>query len=89
MFETYTVRSELSPKQSRLIGISISLSSILFLVFIIYTVVIARYMPETGIAIVDFWRNDWYYSCMIPASIPTIVGFAYWGWASSQFFRYS
>ena len=65
------------------------MASVLFLAFIIYTVMLAQYMPETGFPIVDFWRTDWYYSCMIPASIPTIVAFSYWAWASSQFFRYS
>ena len=89
MFETYTVRSEMNPKRSRIIGTSISVSSVLFLAFIVYTNLFAQFMPVTGVRFIDFWRDDWYYCCMIPAAIPTIVAFSYWAWASSQFFRYS
>lgn len=32
---------------------------------------------------------DWYYLCLIPATLPTAAFFSYWIWLSSQYFRYA
>jgi hypothetical protein len=32
---------------------------------------------------------DWYYVCLIPATLPTAAFFSYWIWLSSQYFRYA
>jgi hypothetical protein len=74
---------------SRALGLSIVGLAVLFGIFVFYTTVISKFVPETKLSFLDFWRTDAYYCLLIPATIPTVIVFSYWGWASSQYFRYS
>ena len=79
----------MSKTESHLLGISIILYALIFGLFVFYTVLVSKFVPKTGHSWIDFWHTDIYYSLLIPATIPTVIVFAYWAWASSQFFRYS
>ena len=67
-------------KDTRLLGHVIIASAILFGVFVFYTVLTST---------VNLHSVYLYYSLLVPATIPTVIVFSYWGWVSSQYFRYS
>jgi hypothetical protein len=54
-----------------------------------YTIVVAKFMPETGYAVLDFFRTDQYYCYLIPLTIvPTSIAL-FVNWVSIQFYIYN
>ena len=82
-------RSLGSLKAQRLFGLSLIVFSVAFTFFVYFSILLVRFLPASGIWIIDFWRDNWYYACLIPASVPMYIAFGYWQWLSSQYFRYS
>jgi hypothetical protein len=60
-----------------------------FFTFFFYTTVFAKFVPETGFAVLDFFRNDWYYCLLLPMLIPVTVFSAYLNWLGMKFFRHT
>lgn len=51
--------------------------------------VFAKLLPETGHWLVDALREDWYYSLLVPLTIPVAFVAIYLNWLSMKFFRHN
>ena len=54
-----------------------------------FNVVGAKFLPPTGNALLDFLRDDWYYSLLLVLCIPTTLVAVYLNWLSIKFFRHA
>lgn len=61
------------------------------LVFIlgIYAIILSPIIGETGHVVLDFVRNDNYYTLLIPLMAPITVIVGYFNWVSIKFLRHS
>jgi len=60
-----------------------------FFVFMMYLVVVSKYMPETGHPVLDFFRSDMYYSLLVPCTLISTVFAVYLNWLGLKFFRHN
>ena len=49
----------------------------------------SKLLPPTGNELLDFLREDWYYSLLIPLCIPVTLVAVYFNWFALKFFRHS
>ncbi|KAF4679904.1 hypothetical protein FOZ60_014366 [Perkinsus olseni] len=89
--ERTTVGEEAKAREKRewFMGVGIMIASVLFLVIGLYAVCFSEMMPYTGIGVLDWLKEDWYYSCLVPALVPLYFIFMLWQWTSTQYFRYA
>jgi hypothetical protein len=48
---------------------------------------LAKAMPATGLGVLDFLRDDYYYAYLLPLCIPTTILGMYLNWVSMKIFR--
>jgi len=55
-----------------------------------YALVVAKMMPDTGVAVLDFVKYDTHYVKAVPVFI-LMVSFlwVYWNWASMKYFKHN
>lgn len=54
-----------------------------------FNVLGSKFLPRTGNPLVDFISKDWYYSLLLPMSVPvTLVGL-YLNWLALKFFKHN
>mmetsp|Transcript_58808 Transcript_58808/g.67016 ORF Transcript_58808/g.67016 Transcript_58808/m.67016 type:complete len:112 (+) Transcript_58808:48-383(+) len=68
-----------------------SLIVIAFLVFFVfmYACIFSKLLPETNHVLLDYIREDYYYTILLPTLIPTSVLWVYSNWVSLKFFRHN
>ena len=49
----------------------------------------SKVLPPTGNVVLDFLRTDWYYSLLIPLSVPVTLVAVYANWLALKFFRHA
>jgi hypothetical protein len=50
--------------------------------------VVAKFMPETGYPLLDFFRHDEYYCYVVPLTIlPSLIAL-YLNWVSIEFYKH-
>lgn len=54
---------------------------------VVYATLLAKALPPTGLAALDWARGDVYYCHLLPAAVPTLVALRYWSWLSAEFFK--
>jgi hypothetical protein len=54
-----------------------------------YALVVSKFMPLTGNPILDWIKEDYYYSSLLMVMIPVTVIFVYLNWLSLKFFRHN
>ncbi len=55
----------------------------------IYATVISKFMPVVGHFVLDFLREDYFYSLLIPLLIPVAIVTIYLNWLGLKFFRHN
>lgn len=55
----------------------------------IYVTVVSKFMPATGNLLLDFIRDDCYYSYALPCVSLWFALFTYINWLSMKFFRHN
>jgi len=63
--------------------------SVLLFTLVTYAVVLSPLIGETGHSLLDFIREDYYYSLLIPLMVPVTLCVGYVNWVSIKFFRHS
>jgi len=77
-----------SGRMQKLIGWALVLGSAMVWANVIFAVLIAKVIPETGVELLDAVKHDRYYCYLVPLLLPTLVIFRYWSWLSMQFFQH-
>ena len=77
------------PHDTFITGLLLLLGTFVFFVVGMYSVVVAKWMPETGHPFLDFLRTDDHYSLLVPLLIPVLVVTAYFNWLGMKFFRHN
>jgi hypothetical protein len=54
-----------------------------------YAVLIAKIMPPTNHSALDWLRDDYYYSFLIPLCVPVAASTVYINWLGLKLFRHS
>jgi len=54
-----------------------------------YALILSPLIGETGHSLLDFIREDYYYSLLIPLMVPVTLCVGYVNWVSIKFFRHS
>lgn len=72
-----------------LFGYSLLCLTFCFFVTSSYMLVISKFMPYTGHAVLDWVKDDYYYCILFPLTIPVSVVFVYLNWTSLKFFRHN
>jgi len=70
-----------------LIGLSLVIAAVVVWVAVVYIALVAKILPQTGIAALDWARGDTYFCHALPMTLVTLVVFRYWGWLSLEFFK--
>jgi phosphatidylinositol N-acetylglucosaminyltransferase subunit Y len=57
----------------------------------IFAIVGTKLLPSgpTGVPVLDYLRNDWYYSLLVPLTIPVALVAIYLNWLGMKLFRHS
>ncbi|KAI9031154.1 phosphatidylinositol N-acetylglucosaminyltransferase subunit Y-domain-containing protein [Hyaloraphidium curvatum] len=66
----------------------LALSGFVF-VFGLYAAVIAPFMPETGVKLLDLIREDRYYSFLVPLTLPVTVILMVVNWVGFKVYRHN
>lgn len=59
------------------------------LVLGLYTLVISKVLPYTGITLLDWIKEDFYYSALSFVMVPVTIIFIYFNWLGMKFFRHN
>ena len=72
-------------RKLRLIGNALIVIGVLFSVMFFISI----WMSSDLVPSANIFDSEahWYYQCLVPASFPATVFFAYWIWLCSQYFR--
>jgi len=65
------------------------LGTFVFFVTMLYALVVSKFMPYTGNYVLDWIRDDMYYSPLVICSIPATVIAVYLNWLGLKFFRHN
>ncbi|CAK0792834.1 unnamed protein product [Prorocentrum cordatum] len=69
------------------LGWSIAVCAVAAWVVVVYTTLVAKAMPVTGWAVLDWVRADTFFCHLLPMLLPTLVLFRYWSWYSLESFK--
>lgn len=50
---------------------------------------VVKVLPPFGVPLLDAVREDWYYTLLLPLTVPVTVIFVYLHWLSMKFFKHS
>ena len=70
-------------------GIATILFAAAFFSFSVFALVGAKLLPPTGNLLVDFLREDQYYSVLVPMALPTTFVAVYISWLGLKLFRHN
>ncbi|KAJ2488813.1 hypothetical protein IWW37_004517 [Coemansia sp. RSA 2050] len=77
------------PDDTPLYGYALlALTSVLFM-FSMYSLVVSKYMPDTGIAFLDTIKRDRYYCLLMPITGLSFTFAVFWNWLGMKLFRHS
>ncbi|KAJ2814132.1 hypothetical protein H4S07_000118 [Coemansia furcata] len=77
------------PDDTPLYGYALlALTSVLFM-FSMYSLVVSKYMPDTGIAFLDAVKEDRYYCLLMPITGLSFTFAVFWNWLGMKLFRHS
>mmetsp|Transcript_4905 Transcript_4905/g.7653 ORF Transcript_4905/g.7653 Transcript_4905/m.7653 type:complete len:104 (-) Transcript_4905:315-626(-) len=84
--EARTARSEckLDSQVLLLRGSLLMMVSLAFGVMNLYSLLVSKVLPETGIALLDWVKNDRFFCLLVPTAIPVILVFVYVHWLLVQ-----
>jgi len=63
--------------------------SFLWFFGMMFCLVGSKLLPVTGNRLVDFLRTDWYYSLLVPLTVPVALVAIYLNWLGMKLFRHS
>jgi hypothetical protein len=70
-------------------GVGLLVGTFLFFVTTMYTVLLSKFMPDTGNQLLDWIKHDQYYCHLVPALIPVSFIIVYFNWVGFKFFRHN
>ncbi|KAJ2688613.1 hypothetical protein IWW39_002085 [Coemansia spiralis] len=77
------------PDDTPLYGYALlALTSVLFM-FSMYSLVVSKYMPDTGIEFLDAIKRDRYYCLLMPITGLSFTFAVFWNWLGMKLFRHS
>ena len=81
--------ARLGGKASWTLGLGLIVLAVLYAAVNVYTIVLAKLLPETGFPVLDFFRNDEYF-CLLFALLPLpTLATVYLNWLSERLFECS
>ena len=54
-----------------------------------YTMIIAKFMPEIGIAFIDYFRTDSYYCYLVPLTFCPTFALFYFNWVALELYKHA
>ena len=66
----------------------LSLSAVTALVFL-YAIVVSKFMPNTGVYLLDYIKHDQYFCFLLPLSVLPTYLYIYVNWLSLTYFRHN
>ena len=79
-------RIQINGTKSKWIGSMILVFSISFGLIFLYSAIISKLLPDTGIEILDVIKNDYYFCYLIPLSIVPTYAVIYLNWVAITHF---
>ena len=72
-------------------GVVLLLVSFAWFFVAMFAIVGTKLLPDgpTGVPVLDFLRGDWYYSLLVPLTIPVALVAIYLNWLGMKLFRHS
>nr|KYP37284.1 hypothetical protein KK1_041539 [Cajanus cajan] len=64
-------------------------SGSIFFVGYFFVAVISKLLPPSNIALISGLQNDWYYSFLVPLTLPIILVAVYFHWLSMKLFKHA
>lgn len=86
-FKELGLRNRISPVANVGIGLVVFLASILVGILYVYAAFVSKLLPETGIFLIDWIKQDTYFCYLIPLALPTAYVFIYINWLSLRVFE--
>lgn len=77
------------PESTVLWGYLLVAASFLWFFSTMFVLAGTKLLPETGNALLDFLRTDWYYSLLVPNTIPVVLVAVYLVWFSRKLYQHS
>jgi len=75
--------------ETALWGWVVLLATLVTYVVAMYALVVSKFLPYSGNMILDWIKDDYYYSSLVMVMIPVTVIFVYFNWLSLKFFRHN
>ncbi|KAI9146147.1 phosphatidylinositol N-acetylglucosaminyltransferase subunit Y-domain-containing protein [Paraphysoderma sedebokerense] len=85
----YYSSSELINDKTHVYGWLLLITSAFTFVGGLYSTVISKWMPYTGIEILDLIKRDEYYCYLVPLTLPVTIAFIHLNWLGMKLFRHS
>ena len=70
-------------------GRTLIVGAAIFFIVNVYCIVGSKLLPDLGNPVLDFIKNDTYYSLLLPLVIPTLILAFYLNWLSMKFYRHN
>ena len=77
------------PKTTLGLGIAILIATAIFFIAGMYAVLLSKFMPVINHSLLDFLRQDYYYSFLVPLLLPVSILTIYLNWLGMKFFRHN
>jgi len=71
------------------LGVLLLIGTFIFFNLSMYTLVVSKFLPETGNELLDFFKYDYYYCMLVPVTFLATWLFVYLNWMSLKFFRHN
>ncbi|KAI9209406.1 phosphatidylinositol N-acetylglucosaminyltransferase subunit Y [Polychytrium aggregatum] len=68
-------------------GLLLAVATSVYFVSAIYSICISKWLPYTGIWVLDWVKDDTYYCLLLPILGPVMVYFVFFNWLGMKFFR--
>jgi hypothetical protein len=76
-------------EQIRSWGRMLIFGAAVFFVVSVYCIVGSKLLPYLGNPLLDFIKDDYYYSLLLPLLLPTLILALYLNWLSMKFYRHN
>ncbi|KAI8886213.1 hypothetical protein K501DRAFT_292922 [Backusella circina FSU 941] len=81
--------NENTPDITYLYGYCLLFATFIFFIGCLYAMFGSKYMPDTGIKLLDWIKYDNYYCLLIPITAIVWIYFILWNWMGMKFFRHN
>ena len=87
LFKELGLRSRIPPSANASVALIVIVASMSMGMLYLYAAFISKLLPETGIFMLDWIKQDTYFCYLIPLALPTSYVFIYVNWLAMRVFE--